>query len=133
MYQNHFFPLSVLSYSFLRLALFDSNIIQSRLLLQYIFDLLQKYTVDCYLSILCLRSRKITYFFQIVFFYYLVLCAAMNSNTTLVLFAVFAAMALVGATVTYIIVPADAALDSRYGQCKQSHPSDQACQNAKGR
>ena len=32
----------------------------------------------------------------------------MNSNTTLAIFAVLAAMALVGATVTYVIIPADA-------------------------
>jgi hypothetical protein len=47
----------------------------------------------------------------------------MNSNTTLAIFAVLAAMALVGATVTYVVIPADAVggpkAEKNYGQCKQ--------------
>jgi hypothetical protein len=48
----------------------------------------------------------------------------MNSNTTLAIFAVLAAMALVGATVTYVVIPADAITggpkgEKNYGKCKE--------------
>jgi hypothetical protein len=56
----------------------------------------------------------------------------MNSNTTLAIFAVLAAMALVGATVTYVVIPADAVggpkAEKNYGQCKQNF-NDNPCRN----
>jgi hypothetical protein len=59
----------------------------------------------------------------------MVLYLVMNSNTTLAIFAILAAMALVGATVTYVIIPADAqgANSGPFGQCKQERFSDNAC------
>jgi hypothetical protein len=58
----------------------------------------------------------------------------MNSNTTLAIFAVLAAMALVGATVTYVVIPVDAQggppHEKNFGQCKQSF-NDNACRNQK--
>ena len=48
----------------------------------------------------------------------------MNSKTTLAIFAVLAAMALVGATATYIVIQADASTGGpkggkNYGKCKE--------------
>ena len=57
----------------------------------------------------------------------------MNSNTTLAIFAVLAAMALVGATATYVIIPVDAEGVPHYknfGQCKQDKNRN-ACENNK--
>jgi hypothetical protein len=59
----------------------------------------------------------------------------MNSNTSLAIFAVLAAMALLGATVTYLpIIPADAQggppHEKNFGQCKQSF-NENACKNQK--
>jgi hypothetical protein len=58
----------------------------------------------------------------------------MNSNTSLAIFAVLAAMALVGATATYIVVQAEAAQtitsppsSNNHGQCKKGQWSDNAC------
>jgi len=59
----------------------------------------------------------------------------MMNSTSLAIFAILAAMALVGVSATYIFIPADAALDDRYGRCKNQNPpnaADQACKNAKG-
>ena len=58
----------------------------------------------------------------------------MNSNTTLAIFAVLAAMALVGATVTYVVIPVDAQggppHEKNFGQCKQEF-NENACRNQK--
>ena len=55
----------------------------------------------------------------------------MNSNTTLAIFAVLAAMALVGATVTYVVIPVDAQggpkAEKNFGQCKQDF--NDSCRN----
>ena len=60
----------------------------------------------------------------------------MNSNTTLAIFAVLAAMALVGATGTYIIIQAHAdpfsgppPNSNNFGQCKKGQWSDNACRH----
>jgi hypothetical protein len=59
----------------------------------------------------------------------------MKINTSLAIFAVLAAMALLGATATYLpIIPADAQggppHEKNYGQCKQDF-NDNACKNQK--
>jgi hypothetical protein len=60
----------------------------------------------------------------------------MNNQTTMIaVFAVLAAMALLGATVTYLpIIPADAQggppHEKNFGQCKQSFNRN-ACENQK--
>ena len=55
----------------------------------------------------------------------------MKSNTMLAIFAVLVAMALVGATVTYVVIPADATsggpkAEKNFGQCKQDF-NDKPC------
>ena len=60
----------------------------------------------------------------------------MKSNTTLAIFAVLAAMALIGATATYVIqiIPVDAQngvpFEKNFGQCKQDKNRN-ACENQK--
>jgi hypothetical protein len=60
----------------------------------------------------------------------------MNTNTSLAIFAVLAAMALMGATAAYIIIPADAVReptnppkDNPFGVCKKGGWNDNACQH----
>jgi len=60
----------------------------------------------------------------------------MNSKTTFAVFAVLAAMALVGATAIYVIVPVEAVRepttppqDNPFGVCKKGNWNDNACQH----
>ena len=83
------------------------------------------------MSILSLPKKLLIFSSRL--FLVLVLYIAMDSNTTLVIFAVLAATALVGATAAYIIIPANAALPDQFGRCKyETNAADQACRNTKG-